>query len=103
MMRSFSLRTRCATASSRGSTAVADLVAPLFVERVDCAPLERDEREPAERDVRDRLAVLPLLLALLARRVPLLLALLARPVPLERVPLERVPLERVPLERVDRL
>ena len=70
------------------------MVAPLFVERVDCAPLERDEREPAERDVRDRLAVLPLLLALLARRVPLLLALLARPVPLERVPLERV--DRLP-------
>ena len=85
MMRSLSLRTRCATASSRGSAAVADwLDAAPAAERL--APL-LDARE------RDRLAV-PLLLLRVVRRAPV------DPLPLARLELARLPVERLPLERL---
>ena len=81
MIRSFSLRTRAATCSTRASVApAADFAceAALPVLRLLRAdvPLEREpvDREPLERE------------------------LLARD-PLERVPLDRVPLERELLER----
>src|SRR5947209_1749875 len=87
MMRSLSLRTRCATASRRGSAAVADLLAPALDARL--AP-ELDARE------RERLLV-PLLLLRVVRLAPV------DRLPLARVPLDRVPLEREPVERRDEL
>jgi hypothetical protein len=86
MMRSFSLRTRFATCSTRASAApVADFnceAAPLAARRLrDCVPLARP---PVERPLLER----PLVERALVER-----ALLERP-PLARPPLEREPLER---------
>jgi hypothetical protein len=94
MIRSLSLRTRCATASSRGSAAVAFWLAPALDARLAPALDARLAPLPAER-ARGRLPVppLPLLLLRVVRRV----------VPLERLAPERLPLEPVPLEPRDEL
>jgi len=60
MMRSFSFRMRCATASSRGSTAAAPF---------DFAPAELDDVDFVARDARVLLALLPLLADALFRVV----------------------------------
>ena len=96
MMRSLSLRTRCATASTRASAALAAWLAPALADCAARAELDRAERALDERVERARLAVLPpLRLAVL--RALLLRELLLRPLPL----LLREPLERLPLERED--
>ncbi|MBV9944212.1 MAG: hypothetical protein JO262_18940 [Solirubrobacterales bacterium] len=82
-----SLRTRCATASSRGSAALAAWLAPGPAER-DAPALDARERDPL-------LVPLPLLL-FVVRRVPLDRLLL------DRLALDRLALEPVPLEPRDR-
>jgi hypothetical protein len=86
MIRSLSLRTRCATASTRGSVLRADAdVAPLDA-LLEPAPLDRDALERLPLDPR-----LPLARLLLAR---LLLARLL----LARLPLARLPADRLPVD-----
>jgi hypothetical protein len=117
------LRTRCATASTRASAAVAAWVALALAVCAAFAAVERGERALVERD---RLAVLPLLLVLALLRVarglvaalplpPLRLLALLRvarglvvplpllPLPLPLALLRREPLARLPLEREDEL
>jgi hypothetical protein len=81
MIFSLSLRTRCATASSRGSAAVAPWAAPPFDERARLL----DARAPLlDERVRARLLVPLLLLFVVRRVVPLARLLLLEPDPLER-------------------
>jgi hypothetical protein len=71
------LRTRCATASRRGSVAAADCAEPAPAERVDLALVD-----PEARDL-----------------VPVLLLVLLRVVRFAAV--ERLPVDRLPVERLD--
>jgi hypothetical protein len=83
MIFSFSLRTRCATASSRGSAALAVWAAP----PVDVRLARLLEARPApllDERARDRLAVPLLLLLFVVRRVVPLERLLLAPDALER-------------------
>jgi hypothetical protein len=102
MIRSLSLRTRCATASTRASAALAACDAPALA---DCAardPVERALRALEERVERARLAVLPLALPLpLARRVPPERVPPERLLLLERLLLDLPLLDRLPPERDD--
>jgi hypothetical protein len=98
MMRSLSLRTRCATCSSRASAApAADFAALCAWDAADEA--EDDDRVLRLRDAVERARVLP------PERVPPL----ERVLPPERVPPERElavepePLERLPPDRVEPL
>jgi hypothetical protein len=101
MIRSFSLRTRCATASTRASAAPAAWLAPAPAVFAARDALERAEPAPAERVERDRLAVLPPLLLPALRLLALLRLPLLRLAVLLALVLRRAPLERVPLERDD--
>jgi hypothetical protein len=77
MIRSLSLRMRCANASTRGSEAVVDCAAPAA---------EAEERELVLR------ALAPLLL----------LFFVVRLAAVERLPLARLPVDRLPVERLVR-